>query len=605
MIYNDDIKEEVRARNDIVDVISSRVSLKRAGANYMGLCPFHNEKSPSFSVNRSRQMYHCFGCGASGDVFMFVEEFENFTFPEALKYLADRAGVELPQIELSPEQKHRVSVKQRLLEIYKQAAGYYYYLLGTPIGARGYEYLKKRELSDETIKKFGLGFSDSGGGGLYKYLKSKGYDDSILKQSGLFTYDERKGAYDKFWNRVMFPIMDINSKVIGFGGRVMSDAKPKYLNSPETILFDKSRNLFGVNYARISRKDYFIVCEGYMDVISLHQAGFTNAVAPLGTALTPSQAMLIKRYVNTVYLSFDSDEAGIKAALRAIPIFKDAAVTVKVINLKPYKDPDELIKAKGIDEYQKRIDDAINSFYFETLVEAGKYDLKDPESKTKFFNAIATKLLEFDEEIERNIYADAVAQRYGVDEKEFRRMINHMGAKMVSGDIKVKTVEQDNYKSEKKTIDDAIKLSQSLILTWLGDDVSLFKKLEGIITPDDFKDPVYNKAAHILYDQYNETGSVAPVKIPGYFENPEQQAQVAKIFTTDLEGELLKNYSDETQHDQVDKNFKERAINQLVSRVKNYSIEYDLRNSTDIETIRRCSQDKMKLQKLHISLNVG
>ena len=315
MYYSDDMIEEVRTRNDIVDVISGYVKLQRKGSSYFGLCPFHNEKSPSFSVSPSKQMYYCFGCGAGGNVFTFLMEYENFTFPEAVKALADRAGMELPEMEYSEEAKQQRDLKTAVLEVNKMAAKYYYCLLRAPQGAKAMEYLKKRELSDETMRRFGLGYASQYSDELYRYLKQQGVSDALMKESGLMSVNERQGMYDKFWNRVMFPIMDVNGKVIGFGGRVMGDAKPKYLNSPETIVFDKSRNLYGLHIARTARKKYLIVCEGYMDVISLHQAGFTNAVASLGTALTSQHASILKRYTDEVILTYDSDEAGVKAAL--------------------------------------------------------------------------------------------------------------------------------------------------------------------------------------------------------------------------------------------------------------------------------------------------
>ena len=300
MYYSDDMIEEVRTRNDIVDVISGYVKLQRKGSSYFGLCPFHNEKSPSFSVSPSKQMYYCFGCGAGGNVFTFLMEYENFTFPEAVKALADRAGMELPEMEYSEEAKQQRDLKTAVLEVNKMAAKYYYCLLRAPQGAKAMEYLKKRELSDETMRRFGLGYASQYSDELYRYLKQQGVSDALMKESGLLSVNERQGMYDKFWNRVMFPIMDVNGKVIGFGGRVMGDAKPKYLNSPETIVFDKSRNLYGLHIARTARKKYLIVCEGYMDVISLHQAGFTNAVASLGTALTSQHASILKRYTDEV-----------------------------------------------------------------------------------------------------------------------------------------------------------------------------------------------------------------------------------------------------------------------------------------------------------------
>ena len=385
MYYSEDLIEEVRSRNDIVDVISGYVRLQRRGSSYFGLCPFHNEKSPSFSVSPGKQMYYCFGCGAGGNVFTFLMEYENYTFPEAVKTLADRCGVELPEMEYSEEARRQADLKSQLLEIQKKAARYYYYELRQEKGRAAYEYLKGRALSDGTIKRFGLGYSSQQSREMYQYLKHEGYSDALLKESGLFSMDERSGFYDKFWNRVMFPIMDVNNRVIGFGGRVMGDAKPKYLNSPETKIFDKSRNLYGLNFARSSRKPNLIICEGYMDVISMHQAGFNQAVASLGTALTVQQSLLMKRYTNEVLVTYDSDEAGTKAALRAIPILREAGLSVRVINMKPYKDPDEFIKALGTEAFQERIDQAQSSFLFEVEVLERGYNLKDPAAKTAFF----------------------------------------------------------------------------------------------------------------------------------------------------------------------------------------------------------------------------
>lgn len=384
MYYSDEIIEEVRSRNDIVDVISQYVRLQKKGSSYFGLCPFHNEKSPSFSVSRDKQMYYCFGCGAGGNVFTFIMEYENYTFLEALRFLAERAGIELPEEEYSKEAKERADLRVTLLEMNKLAAKYFYAQLKSPGGKVGYEYLRKRQLSEETITAFGLGYSNKYSDDLYKYLKTKGYSDELIVKAGLANVDEKQGIYDKFWNRVMFPIMDANNRVIGFGGRVMGDGKPKYLNSPETLIFDKSRNLYGLHRARTSRKSYFLICEGYMDVISLHQAGFTNAVASLGTALTSGHASLIKRYVNEVYLTYDSDEAGTKAALRAVPILKEAGITAKVIRMEPYKDPDEFIKNLGAEAFEERIAKARNGFMFRLEMLEKDYDMNSPEGKTDF-----------------------------------------------------------------------------------------------------------------------------------------------------------------------------------------------------------------------------
>ncbi|MBQ1607724.1 MAG: DNA primase, partial [Lachnospiraceae bacterium] len=325
--YSDEIIEQVRSSNDIVDVIGQYVHLKKKGSSYFGLCPFHNEKSPSFSVSRQKQMYYCFGCGAGGNVIRFLMDYENLTFPEALQELASRSGIELPRQEMTAEARREADRKSQLLEINKLAAKYFYSLLHSERGKRAMDYFIGRELSPETMQKFGLGYSDQYSDDLYKYLRKQGYSDAILKDSGLVTIDEVRGGRDKFWNRAMFPILDANSKVIAFGGRVMGEGEPKYLNSPETPIFNKSRNLFGLYLAKKTKRKQFILCEGYMDVIALHQAGFDNAVASLGTALTSGHAALIKRYTDAVYLSYDSDGAGVKAALRAIPILREAGIT--------------------------------------------------------------------------------------------------------------------------------------------------------------------------------------------------------------------------------------------------------------------------------------
>lgn len=384
MYYPEELIEEVRTRNDIVEVISGYVRLQKKGSNYFGLCPFHNEKSPSFSVSPGKQMYYCFGCGAGGNVITFLMEYENQTFPEAVRTLAQRAGIALPEADDSKEARQADSRRAKLLEINKEAAKYFYYQLRTERGSVGMEYLRKRELSDETMNHFGLGYANKYSNDLIQYLKSKGYSEDLIRDAGLCNVDEKHGMYDKFWNRVMFPIQDINHRVIGFGGRVMGDGKPKYLNSPETEIFDKSRNLYGLNFARTSRKGNVILCEGYMDVIAMHQAGFTQAVASLGTAFTSGQASLLRRYANEILLSYDSDGAGVNAALRAIGILKEAGMIGRVINLEPYKDPDEFIKALGGEEFQKRLDHAENSFFFELRQLQKNYDLSDPEQKTAF-----------------------------------------------------------------------------------------------------------------------------------------------------------------------------------------------------------------------------
>ncbi len=591
--YSDELVEEVRSRNDIVDVIGGYVRLQKKGSTYFGLCPFHNEKTGSFSVSPNKQMYYCFGCGAGGNVFTFLMQYENFTFGEAMQTLADRVGIELPKQEMSEAQKREADHRTRLLEINKEAAKYFYTLLRNPRGAKALEYFKKRELSDETMQKFGLGYSDQYSDDLYRYLRKKGYDDAILKESGLVTIDEAWGGRDKFWNRAMFPIMDVHNRVIGFGGRVMGEGEPKYLNSPETKIFDKSRNLYGLNIARSTRKSQLLLCEGYMDVISLHQAGFDNAVASLGTALTSGHASLLKRYTKEVYLTYDSDGAGVKAALRAIPILKEVGIITKVINMRPYKDPDEFIKALGAEEYQKRIDEAENSFLFEIRIMQESYDMNDPESKTAFYNEIAKKLLGFTEELERNNYIEAVADKYQIGYDNLRKLVNNLAMK--TGGITQRPAPLKSGIHENKKKEDGMKQSQKLLLTWLIEDTRLFGTVKDLITPEDFTEPLYRKVATTLFEQYAATKAVNPAQIISMFEDEEEQKEVAGLFN-------------QTIHEVETKLEMEKAVKETIIRVKKNSIDYHSKqlDPTDMNGLMKVVSDKKaleQLENLHISID--
>ena len=586
MYYPDEVIEEVRSRNDIVDVISGYVKLQRKGSSYFGLCPFHNEKSPSFSVSPGKQMYYCFGCGAGGNVFTFLMEYENYSFQEAVKTLADRAGVALPEIEYSQEAKRARDEKNAVLEVNREAAKYYYYLLRTPEGAPGLEYLKKRGLTAETMQRFGLGYAGRYSDGLYRYLKKKGVSDELLKKSGLMQVNEKQGMYDKFWNRVMFPIMDLNGKVVGFGGRVMGDAKPKYLNSPETAVFDKSRNLYGLNFARSSRKKQLLLCEGYMDVISLHQAGFTNAVASLGTALTSQHASLLKRFTDEAVLTYDSDEAGIRAALRAIPLLKEAGVTAKVLHMEPYKDPDEFIKAQGAEAFQERIDQAENSFLFEISVLEKSFDMSDPEEKTKFFQAVARKISGFELEVERENYIEAITGKYQISFQGLRKMVMNW---LMQGAPPVREAPKSGKRKEKE---DGILKSQRLILTWLAEHPGLYPSVRQYIHPEDFSQELYQKAAKLLFDQL-EKGEVNPAQILSAFEDPEEQGQAAALFHADLAVETPKEW--------------DKALRETLAKIMDYSIKKKTAqmDPADLQGLQQLVDAKRRLQqlgRLHISL---
>ena len=640
MYYPDEVIEEVRMKNDIVDVISGYVKLQKKGASYFGLCPFHNEKSPSFSVSPGKQMYYCFGCGAGGNVITFLMEYENYTFPEALQSLADRAGVNLPKMEYSKEAREQADFKARLLEANKLAANYFYYQLKQPQGQLGYQYLHdKRGLKDETIRHFGLGYANKTSDDLYRYLKEKGYEDSFLKETGLVTVEER-GGRDKFWNRVMFPIMDVNNRVIGFGGRVMGDGEPKYLNSPETKLFDKSRNLYGLNYARTSREKFFLICEGYLDVISLHQAGFTNAVASLGTAFTTQHANVLKRYTDQVILTYDSDGAGVKAALRAIPILKEVGMSIKVLNMRPYKDPDEFIKNMGAEAFRERIGEARNSFMFEVDVLKKDYQLEDPEQKTKFYLETAKMLLRFGEPLERDNYIQAVSREHMIPYEELRQLVNRLGmtmglkagesySKQAAGRINRQAGaysergeaasrgqsagnaqggyaqesggppdSQEGYgargpgaKREKRPAkEDGIRKSQRLLLTWLIENPELFDKIDGIITADDFVEDLYHQVADEVF-RGHAAGTLNPAAILSRYINDEDQyKEVAALFNASLSDSL----SNEEQ---------KKAFSETVYKVRKNSLDTASKNAKDIAGLQEIIRQQAALKQLRITLD--
>ena len=585
MRYSDDIIEEVRTRNDIVDVISGYVKLQRKGSSYFGLCPFHNEKSPSFSVSPGKQMYYCFGCGAGGNVYTFLMEYENYSFQEAVKVLAGRAGVKLPETEYSKEAKELADRRALLLEINKQAAKYFYCKLRTPGGADAMAYLKRRGLSDETIRMFGLGYSDKYNNDLYQFLKKKGYSDELLKDSGLFNVDERHGMYDKFWNRVIYPIMDVNNRVIGFGGRVMGDAKPKYLNSPETKIFDKSRNLYGLNSARTSRRRNLIICEGYMDVISMHQAGFTNAVASLGTALTSQQAGLLKRYTDEVLIIYDSDEAGVRAALRAIPMLRSVGLATKVVNLRPHKDPDEFIQKEGMEAFEERLERAENSFLFEVRILQGNYDLTDPQGRTDFFHEVAGRLLKFEDEIERNSYLEAVARLYHIQADMLEKLVNKLALKGVGLAEQPKPKIPAKQRQEKES---GIDKAQKLMLTWMTSYPEILKGLENYLKPEDFTTPLYREVAEMVEEQFR-AGEVNPARIINHFEDSEQQTAVAALFHTQI--------SLETEEE------RKKALKDVLCNMKDSSITYRLSRlePTDLTGLQHLMEEKKKLERLRES----
>lgn len=587
MYYPDEIIEEVRSRNNIVDLIGSYVKLTRRGSSYTGLCPFHNERTPSFHVSADKQMYYCFGCGEGGNIFTFLMKYENQTFPEAIRTLADRAGITLPEEELTAQQKKERSKRQQILDVNREAAKFFVYCLRSDEGKQAASYLQHRRLSAETINHFGLGYAPKNSRALYTYLKRKGYKDDLLKESGLFTYDAKRGFSCKFWNRVMFPIMNSANKVIGFGGRVMGDAKPKYLNSPETILFDKSSNLYGLNYARTSRKPYLILCEGYMDVIAMHQAGFTNAVASLGTAMTSQHATLIRRYVNEVRLAYDSDEAGVKAALRAISILNSAQLRSRVIHMQPHKDPDEFIKALGTEAFQKRIDDAESSFMFELSVRYHAYRQNDPDERAAFIRETAGMLLRFPEEAERKVYIEAISRNYGIDADSLSGMVNSLGARLSPQQIEQLLANREEStvpvpENRLKKPELSLLKSQRLILTLLSDNPSLLERAKKVLTAEDFEDPLCRKIAEEMFSA-SGTADFSPARLLDTFDDMEEQKAAAAVFHEKLSSDLSE---DET----------ERSLSEAIVRIKQNTLDQLIRSAKSAEDMQMIIRLKKELE---------
>lgn len=595
---------EVLSRNDIVDVIGSYASLKKKGANYEACCPFHHEKTPSFKVNREKQMYHCFGCGVGGNVFTFVMEYENLNFPEAVERLAERAGVQLPEKSMNAQERSREQYKITLREMNKTAAAYFHYILKhSQHGEKAYEYFHEtRGLSDETINKFALGYSDIYRDDLYRYLKSKGYTDEQMKGSGLVEISEKEGGVDKFWNRAMIPILDINGKVIAFGGRVMGDGKPKYINTSDTAVFDKSHTLFAMNIARRSRRKGFICCEGYMDVISMHQAGFDNAVASLGTAFTFGHAGIIKRYADEVYLAYDSDGAGVEATKKVIAILREVGVGARVINMRPYKDPDEFIQNLGSEAFEERIKKAESGMMFLARIYSEEYDQSDPGELTKFQNQIARELAYIEDDLERNNYVDAIARKYVIDKDALAAKVHAYG---VAGTAKPEIVERETRRLQEQQGYEEFPGDQSagaqgrtetkdnktakLLLTWLVNRPELFTRLDGVVSEADFEPGIYRTVADKLYSQYREKHKVEPAVVVNTFQDVEEQRLVAGMLQTDLAIDMTE--------EEVG-----NAITEVVKKIKLASIKKQLESENDMMKVQQLIKDRKKIEKFKVIL---
>ena len=548
MALSDDFLMELRSRADIETTISSYVNLKRAGRISKGLCPFHGEKTASFTVYPDTQSYYCFGCGNGGDVITFIKNIENLDYIDAVRFLADKNGMNMPEENSydSTMNKRRL----RMLEANREAAKFFHNCLGKPEGAVGYRYFKNRGLTDDTIRKFGLGFAPDSFYSLTNYMLDKGYtkDELVFANLARRSQKNENNIYDNFRNRVMFPIIDVKGNVIAFGGRVMDDSKPKYLNTSDTMVYKKSQGVFALNLAKKSGKDSLILCEGYMDVIALHQAGFTNAVAGLGTALTSEQAQLLSRYASEIMIAYDADEAGQKAATRALGIFKNTPVSIKVLHLSGGKDPDEIIKNYGIEKMKAIINGAANEIEFALLRERNKYDIASDDGKRQYLQS-AIKILATVGAIELDIYASRLANELSVSKDVIVNEAKRQAKRNVTIErkkefTKIQTQGDilDKLNPQRKTFYAAAK-AEEMLITLLMANPEFLRSVDEKLSHEDFVTDFNRRIYKSVTDRLRE-GKPAEISFLAGDLTDDEISAVAKIQTI---SHTLKNTFEECE----------------------------------------------------------
>lgn len=537
MAIDERFLDELNARCDIVDIVSRYVSLKKKGSNYFGLCPFHNEKTPSFSVAPDKQMFYCFGCGKGGGPVRFIMDAEGLDFTDAVRFLAKEYHMEVPETGSSPQTRH---LRERTLQALTEAARFFYAQLYSPQGVQALEYFQKRRLSRKTMNNFGLGYAPDSFHALLDAMTQKGFTREELEAAGLITRGENGTYFDKFRNRVMFPIIDIRGDVIAFGGRVMDDSKPKYLNSPETIVFNKRRNLFAMNRAKKTKSEYFLLAEGYMDVIALHQAGFDSAVASLGTSLTEEQARLLSRHTKTVIVCYDADTAGQSAAQRAIDILKKTGIRVKILKIPGAKDPDEFIKAKGPDAFRKLIEQSDNDVRYRIEAAKDKYDFTEDDQRILFLREAAGIIALLDSEVEQDVYTTSTAKLAGVTPEAFRQEVKQ-------AKIRLRTQAKRKMHREVRTPAQAIQpkdrtmhfenvrsaRAEEGILSLLFSDTSLMEQMRQVLTPDDFSSPELGKIYGLCSALYNSGRTISVPALEGRLE-PREMDLLASALRVDI-----------------------------------------------------------------------
>lgn len=533
--YSEEIIEEVRQNNDVVDIISQYVHLTRKGRNYFGLCPFHNEKSPSFSVSPDRQIFHCFGCGVGGNVFTFLMKIEGITFREALESLAERANIQLPTLENGADSA-KEELKAKVYKVNEFTAEFYHQNLYKPTAKMAQEYVKKRKLNQETLESYRIGYSGKFDE-LYKALKQQGFGEKEILESGLVNKNDNGTYIDRYRNRLMFPICDVRGKVIAFGGRVLDDSKPKYINSPENVVYSKGRHLFGLNVAKKDSTKKLLIVEGYMDVISLHQRGMTNVVGALGTALTEQQGWLLRKTTEQVILGFDADGAGQTAVARSMEILQKMGCDMRVLQIEGAKDPDEYIVKFGEGRFKLAVENAISLVEFKVKNLKQGLNLENTGDKIKFLKEISKILSGVENTIEREIYIEKIAKGYNISKEAIYAEVNKLIYSNAKDEKLLQKKEIQHVKREEKEdnkIDeDLIKRENTIIALLLDVNTEVFKKIKEKVKPEDFKDEINRKIAHQLYDELEKGESNLNKMIDTFDE--ETQNHITMVMATDYE----------------------------------------------------------------------
>lgn len=533
--YSEELIEEIRSSNDIVDVISKYITLKRSGRNFFGLCPFHKEKSPSFAVSPDKQIFHCFGCGAGGNVIHFISKIEGLDFKDTLELLANRVNIELPTLDNLEDDK-TARLKSKVYEINKIAAEFYHENLYKPASKTAQEYIKKRKLDNRTLKAFLIGYAGNFNE-LYLLLKQKGYTEEEMLASSLVKRTENGGYMDSFRKRLMFPIQDVRERVIAFGGRVLDDSKPKYINSPENIVYSKGRNLFGLNVAKKHDTRKIIIVEGYMDAISLYQRGITNVVASLGTAMTEAQGRLLRRYSEQVILGYDADGAGQAAILRGMEILQNLGCDIRVLQIEGAKDPDEYVLKYGPERFQKCVDNAISLVEFKVKVLLKELNIENTNDKIKFLNEIAKILAKVTNQMEREIYVDKIAKEYKISKEAIYAEVNKLMYKDNQGSKKLeKRVVTMVPKEEKEnSVSEAVLKRENLVIYLLINEYSkCYEKIKNLITLNYIQDDTNKQILKKMYEEF-EKGNSNTSQLLDWFQDEEVISHITEIMAGDFE----------------------------------------------------------------------